>query len=227
MTCPMMMSLGVYVLDAADTAERRRLEAHLPTCPACRAELSRLAPLPALLADIPETMRDTARSPGRVAGPRPQPRPRRRSMPRAAAWPRWATGAAACLAAAAVTSGFLISSASGGNRGAAVTLSGTNPAAHVVATAILTPTSWGTSIQLQVRGLPENVECRLVIRSRDGQAEVSGAWNDWQHGPVSIPASASWRPSDIASLQVRTTAGNVVTISASQPAAQAGRGVTS
>jgi len=207
MTCPMMMSLGVYVLDAADTAERRRLEAHLPTCPACRAELSRLAPLPALLADIPETMRDTARSPGRVA------------------WPRWAAGAAACLAAAAVTSGFLLSSGSGGHRGAAVTLSGANPAAHVVATAILTPTSWGTSIQLQVNGLPENVECRLVIRSRAGQAEVSGAWNDWQHGPVSIPASASWRPSDIASLQVRTTTGNLVTISASQPATQAGRGV--
>ena len=223
MTCPMMMSLGVYVLDAADTAERRRVEAHLPTCPACRAELSRLAPLPALLADIPETMRGTARSPGRVAGRRP----RRRSSPRAAAWPRWAAGAAACLAAAAVTSGFLLSSGSGGHRGAAVTLSGANPAAHVVATAILTPTSWGTSIQLQVRGLPENVECRLVIRSRAGQAEVSGAWNDWQHGPVSIPASASWRPSDIASLQVRTTAGNLVTISASQPATQAGRGVTS
>jgi hypothetical protein len=225
MTCPMMMSLGVYVLDAADTAERRRLEAHLPTCPACRAELSRLAPLPALLADIPETMRDTAPSPGRVAGPRS--RPRRRSMPRAAAWPRWAAGAAACLAAAAATSGLLLSSASGGNRGAAVTLSGTNPAVHVVATAVLTPTSWGTSIQLQVRGLPENVECRLVVRSRAGQAEVSGAWNAWQNGPVSIPASASWRPSDIASLQVRTTAGNLVTISASQPAKQAGRGVTS
>jgi hypothetical protein len=222
----MMMSLGVYVLDAADTAERRRVEAHLPTCPACRAELSRLAPLPALLADIPETMRDTARSPGRVAGSRP--RPRSRSLPRAAAWPRWATtGVAACLAAAAVTSGFLLSAGSGGRGGAAETLSGTNPAAHVVATAILTPTSWGTSIQLQVRGLPENVECRLVVRSRDGQAEVSGAWNDWQHGPVSIPASASWRPSDIASLQVRTTTGNVVTISASQPATQAGRGVTS
>ena len=67
MTCTMMMSLGVYVLGAADTAERQRLEAHLPTCPACRAELTRLAPLPGLLAGIPETMRDTARSRSRPA----------------------------------------------------------------------------------------------------------------------------------------------------------------
>ena len=65
MTCTMMMSLGVYVLGAAGTEERQRLEAHLPTCPACRAELTRLAPLPGLLAGIPESMRDTARSPGR------------------------------------------------------------------------------------------------------------------------------------------------------------------
>ena len=46
MTCQMMMSLGVYVLGAADVAERRQLEAHLPGCRACRAELSRLTPLP-------------------------------------------------------------------------------------------------------------------------------------------------------------------------------------
>jgi len=77
MTCTMMMSLGVYVLGAADTAERLRLEAHLPTCPACQAELTRLAPLPGLLAGIPETMRDTARSRSRPASSpgRPATRP--------------------------------------------------------------------------------------------------------------------------------------------------------
>jgi hypothetical protein len=98
-------------------------------------------------------------------------------------------------------------------------VAGANPATHVSATATLTATSWGTSIQLRVRGLPQNVECRLVVRSRAGQAEVSGAWDDWQHGPVTIPASASWLPSDIGSLQVTTAARNLVTISvASQPA---------
>src|SRR5262249_53331665 len=64
MTCPMMMSLGVYVLGAADPAERQRLEAHLPGCQACRAELIRLAPLPGLLAAIPQAMREATPSPG-------------------------------------------------------------------------------------------------------------------------------------------------------------------
>jgi hypothetical protein len=224
MTCTMMMSLGVYVLGAADTAERKRLEAHLPACPACQTELTRLAPLPGLLAGIPESMRDTAKSPDRPA--RSAGRPARRP---ARAWRhgggrlRLAAGAAACLAAAAVTAGFWLSSGSGGHHVAALTLAGTNPATHVSATATLIATSWGTSIQLQVSGLPENVECRLVVRSRSGRTEVSGVWDAWQNGPVSIPASASWRPSDIASLQVTTTTENLVTIRAGHPTARAGR----
>jgi anti-sigma factor RsiW len=44
MTCLMMAHLGVYALGAADTEERLLVEAHLPGCPACRAELTRLAP---------------------------------------------------------------------------------------------------------------------------------------------------------------------------------------
>jgi hypothetical protein len=104
---------------------------------------------------------------------------------------RWAAGAVACLAAAAVAAGFWLSSGSGGQHGTALTLVGTNPATHVSATATLTETSWGASIQLEVSGLPENVECRLVVRSRTGRTEVSGVWDAWQNGPVSIPASAS------------------------------------
>jgi hypothetical protein len=230
MTCTMMMSLGVYVLGAADTAERQRLEAHLPACPACRAELTRLAPLPGLLAGIPESMRDTARSPGRQAGspgrqagsPGRQARRPARTLRPGGTRLRWAAGAAACLAAAAVTAGFWLSSG-GGHHVAALTLAGANPATHVSATATLTATSWGTSIQLQVSGLPENVECRLVVRSRTGRTEVTGVWDAWQNGPVSIPASASWRPSDIASLQVTTTTRNLVTISAGAPATQGSR----
>jgi hypothetical protein len=91
----------------------------------------------------------------------------------------------------------------------------------VSATATLTATTWGTSIQLQVSGVPENVECRLVIRSRGGRAEVSGAWDAWRDGPLSIPASASWLPSDIASIQVATPAKSLLVISVSDPARQA------
>jgi anti-sigma factor RsiW len=215
MTCPMMLSLGVYVLGAADAAERRRLEAHLPDCRECQAELRRLAPLPGLLATIPESIREPARSPGRQA------RPPRRTLAHGGGRLRWAA-AAACLAAG-VGGGLWLSSGSGGRPAAAVTLTGADSATHVSATATLTATSWGTSIQLQVRGIPENVDCRLVIRSRGGRAEVSGAWDAWAKGPLNIPASSSWLPSDIATLQVTTQTESLLTITANPPAATAGR----
>jgi hypothetical protein len=52
MTCPRTIALGAYVLGALDREERGELEAHLETCPTCRAELDRLAPLPGLLSRL-------------------------------------------------------------------------------------------------------------------------------------------------------------------------------
>jgi hypothetical protein len=222
MKCPMMMSLGVYVLGAADAAERRRLEAHLPGCRECMAELRRLAPLPGLLAGVPESIRKAAPPPGRPAGPAA---PARRARVRRGTRSRWAAVAAACLAAAA-GGGLWLSSGSQGRPPAALTVSGADPSTHVSATAALTATSWGTSIVLQVSGLPENVECRLVVYARGGQAEVSGVWDAWAKGAVSIPASASWLPSDISSLQVTTAAESLVTLIVSHPPTGAGRGIT-
>lgn len=205
MTCPMMMSLGVYVLGAADTAERQRLEAHLPGCQACRAELGRLAPLPGLLSAIPEAMRET------TPPPSGQARLSQRSPARGGIGRRWAAAAAA-LVAAGVSGGLWLSSGGGGHQMAPLTFTGTNPATHVSATATLTATSWGTSIQLRVSGEPQNVECRLVVRSPAGLTEVSGAWDAWQKGTLRIPASASWLPSDIASLQLTTPTKTLLTI---------------
>jgi hypothetical protein len=126
--------------------------------------------------------------------------------------------AAVAAAAAGIAGGFWL-----GPRGvtpppAALTLSGANPATHVQATAALTATSWGTSIQLQVRGVPLNEPCRLIVRSRAGGAEVTGFWDAWSAGPVTVPASAAWRPSDIASLQVATKTRTLVTIAAPRAA---------
>ena len=210
MSCLMMMSLGVYVLGAADGAERARVEAHLPGCPACQAELMKLAPLPGMLAGVPDDMRaqpdPPARTVKRPAHAGTRIRPARR-------WP--AIAAAACVAAAAGTAGGIwLTATDTAPRPATVTLSATNPATHVNATAVLTPTSWGTSIQLRIRGAPLNVPCRLIARSRAGTTEITGVWDAWRDGPITVPASVGLRPSDIASLQVATTAKTLVTISA-------------
>lgn len=222
MTCQMMTSLGVYVLGAADAGERQRVAAHLPGCPECQAELLHLSPLPGLLAGVPESLLGGAAG-GLPAAGQPGGRPGRRARSRTGPARRgrraariWqAAGAAAGAAAVAgAAAGSWLAASGSAPRPATVTLSTANPATRVSATAALTATSWGTSIRLDVRGLPLNVPCRLIVRSRAGAAEVSGVWNAWRDGPVSIPGSADWRPSDIASLQVVAGHKALVTISA-------------
>jgi hypothetical protein len=273
MTCQTMMSLGVYVLGAADAEESRQVRAHLQGCPACRAELALLMPLPGLLARAPEDTlaaeppldqaagqgpgqgarqrpgqgarqrpgrgarqrpgrgarqrpgwgadqradRSAALVPGRAAERSASARSRRRS---ARTW-RAAAMAASVAAIAGAVGGFWLAPRAASHRPATVTLSGANPALHVSATAALTATSWGTSIELRVDGLPLNVPCRLIVRSRAGATEITGVWDAWRIGPVTVPASAGWLPSDIASLQVATTTRNLVTISG-RPANVAG-----
>jgi hypothetical protein len=228
MSCQMMMSLGVYVLGAADAGERAQIEAHLPGCPACQAELTRLAPLPGLLAGVPSDLRpegkvsDEGALHAAPASTRGRPQGRWRVAAVAPARPgarpdlRWrlAAVAASAAAVAGAAGGFWLAGTGTGSRPTTVTLSGANPAMRVSGTAALTATSWGTSIQLHLRGLPLNVRCRLIVHSRTGATEVSGVWDAWSDGPISVPASADWRPSDIASLEVATPARTLVTISA-------------
>ena len=206
MTCLMMMRLGVYALGAADAGERQLIEDHLPGCPACRAELERLMPLPRLLAQVPAGLLPGLRPPGQTAS-----RPSTVRARPARTW-RAAIAAAVVAAAAGVAGGLWLAPGGAGSSPPALTLSGSSPVTHVYATAALTATSWGTSIRLRVRGLPLNQPCRLVVRSRAGKTEVTGYWDAWSAGPVSVPASAAWRPSDIASLQVATAARTLVTI---------------
>jgi hypothetical protein len=80
-------------------------------------------------------------------------------------------------------------------------------------------TSWGTSIRLTIRGAPINERCRLVVRSKAGGTETTGVWEAWRDGPITVPASAALRTSDIASLAIMAGARTLVTITASPPSA--------
>jgi hypothetical protein len=55
------------------------------------------------------------------------------------------------------------------------------------------------------------------VSAASAATEVAGAWDAWRSGPVSIPASAAWRPADIASLQVATISRRLVTVTAERP----------
>ncbi|MEV7966553.1 zf-HC2 domain-containing protein [Sphaerisporangium sp. NPDC088356] len=57
------MSLGAYMLGALDADEMVQVEAHLATCPDCRAELDEISGLSALLARVSEEDIEQAASP--------------------------------------------------------------------------------------------------------------------------------------------------------------------
>ncbi|HEY2075213.1 MAG TPA: zf-HC2 domain-containing protein [Streptosporangiaceae bacterium] len=230
MTCPVTVRLGVYALGAADAAERMLVESHLATCQACRVELARLEPLPGLLARVPANLLRTDPAPARLHGRAPvaritQARNTRARNTRALAG-RWRGVAGVAAAAVLGTVGGLWLAQPGASQKAAnsppaaITLSGANPVTHVRVTVTLTGTTWGTSIRLLARGLPLNQPCRLIVRSRTGGTETAGTWDAWRAGPVSIPASAAWRPADIASLQVTTPKRILLTVTAARPGAQ-------
>ncbi|HEU5418474.1 MAG TPA: zf-HC2 domain-containing protein [Streptosporangiaceae bacterium] len=129
---------------------------------------------------------------------------------------------AAAAAAAGVAGGIWLAQPEAATVAApAITASGANPATHVRATVSLTGTSWGTSIRLTASGLPLNVPCRLIVHSRTGDTEVTGVWDAWSKGPITVPASAGWRPADIVSLQVATASRTLVTITTGRPGSYA------
>ncbi|HEU5334018.1 MAG TPA: hypothetical protein VFU73_14665 [Actinocrinis sp.] len=231
----MAMHLGVYALGSADAAEKRLVEAHLPRCAACRAELAHLEPLQQLLGrlsaemlpdflfeDLPAARVVPAGSHRHAGSSRTPDRPRHHlggHRPAAHAHPptrtrRVVSAAAVTATAAGLAGGFWLMSTNAAPTPppADQTVSAADPVTHVRATAALTSTTWGTSVQVVADGLPRNQVCWLVIHSRTGKTEVSAYWDEWSHGPVSVRASSPWKPSDISSVQVVTGGGVLLTI---------------
>jgi Putative zinc-finger len=218
MNCPVTMSLSAYVLGGADDREQLLVADHIPGCPACREELARLAPIPGLLGRLP-----TAMVPGRVLpSPAASPRGLTRLLP-GRAWR--ATALTAAALAVGLGAGFSLAapgtspSAAPGASAAApgVIFSGDNPAAHVRATAVLTATSWGTRIELQLSGAPLNNQCSLIVVTRAGAREQAGIWSAWSDGPITVPASASWHLYDITRLTIISGARTLATLTARRP----------
>ncbi|MDR2987456.1 MAG: zf-HC2 domain-containing protein [Nocardiopsaceae bacterium] len=219
----MTTSLGVYVLGAAEPDERRKIEAHLPHCQSCRDELNRLAPIPGLLLMVPPEA--VPRPQSHASGHRSDPQPGRGERIKHRGRGRLLGALAAVAASVAVASAVITGAWGGGSSPARhggntpVTLSGVSQASHVQATARMLDTSWGTSIRLTIRGAPINERCRLVVRSKAGGTETTGVWEAWRDGPITVPASAALRTSDIASLAIMAGARTLVTITASPPSA--------
>jgi hypothetical protein len=202
-------ALGVYVLGAAEPAERALVRLHLPRCRDCREELAALAGLPGLLRRVPAAEAERLFA-GAEAGSLVDPPPVT-ALPgllgraaRARRARRWR--------AAAVTAAAAVIAAVGGIAGQRA-LSPAPPTAHsqiawktasarsdltlATATVRYAATAWGTELEVQVSGVAAGTACQLRVLAPGRQERPAGGWSivpgqtdAWYPASTSLAASS-------------------------------------
>jgi anti-sigma factor RsiW len=180
-------ALGVYVLGAIDPAERSIVDAHLPHCLDCREELAGLAGLPALLGRVPyadaERLalgdEELEEAPAELLDALLAQVSSRR---RARRWRGIAVAAAAAIIAVGgggLAGGILMSHHAAPQATAQENsdlVRGSNPATHVSAAVYYSPAASGTSMQVQVAGIPNGTHCEFWVTTTTGQHLWAGGW---------------------------------------------------
>ena len=217
MACRESLALGAYLLGVLEPAECSALERHMVRCAECRAALMELAPLVGLLQHVPfeESLQMAQAGPTPTApGAAPDSVDTAQAVSRVVRRARGRRALiAGALAAAAAVTGVGVSLSMQSSQPAAVpsavTVSATDPATHVTASAALVPGATGASIRLRLSGLPPAV-CRLVVHARDGRTETAASWTSGYATAVSVPGSSSLGVRDIARMDVVTSSGRLL-----------------
>ncbi|MFB7493217.1 anti-sigma factor family protein [Streptomyces sp. NPDC056161] len=253
------LALGGYVLGTLPAAEMERVRVHLAECADCRAEHTRLAGLPALLATVTE-----AEAAGRTVPPADgeladrlvarAAESARSSLPDRSAVPevskvsaggvleRLLQQAAARrrrtwrlqLAGAAASLTF-IAAAAGGTWLAAVgtvgsqakppgptapiawrTFSGSDPTTGVSASVKVSPSAWGSALQVSAKGAPAGITCRLQAIGPGGVRTDGATWRAGEYPPgTTIPGAVAISPGAISHFEIIADNGQkLVTIQA-------------
>ncbi len=200
------LALGVYVLGAAEPAERALVRMHLAWCRDCREELAALAGLPGLLRRVPAAEADKVFSTEAERGSQADPLPAA-TLPQLLARTartrrtrRWlalaATAVAVVLAAGGgVTAGEMTADHAVPPPGPAAsawkTVSARSDVALASATVAYAPAAWGTNLKVRVIGVAPGTVCLLWVTGSGGQKRIAGGWTmvSGQYGW--IPASTS------------------------------------
>ncbi|WP_326793173.1 zf-HC2 domain-containing protein [Streptomyces sp. NBC_00841] len=235
------LALGGYVLGTLPSAEMERVRIHLAECAECRAEHTRLAGLPALLATVTEAEvsgqtvptadgdladRLVARAaesaqgslPERPAAPAVSKAPAggvlERLLQQAAArrrrtWRLQLAGAAASLMFVAAAAGgtWLAAIGSVGSQAtppgptapiAWRTFSGSDPTTGVSASVKVSPSAWGSVLQVSAKGAPAGITCRLQAVGPGGARTDGATWRAGEYPPgTTIPGAVAMSPGAI------------------------------
>jgi Putative zinc-finger len=212
MTCPHLIDVGAYVIDALEPEERLSLEEHLATCRTCAAAVRELEGLPARLASVPPPQ-----APGPVPAPSelaflrlqrsalavPASRAPARRRPVAR---RWALVAAAMVVlGGAGTAGVVVSS--GGSDAPAI-VAASEGDLHV--RAAITAESSGTRIVMALAGGTPGEQCELAVQARDGHWETAGTWTASHAGTAHVSGTVRIHPEDVTRMVVRTLDGRLL-----------------
>jgi hypothetical protein len=186
-------ALGAYALGDLSEAERASLEAHLESCPECRAEAESLGAVARLL---------PLADPARFERPAPQPSPqlgeriaatiggerqagRRRRQRRRLGF----AFAGAAAAAAAVLAIAILPGGSGANPEQHVEFGSLPGGVKIGAT--LEPHAYGTEIRMYVSGVRSGTLCRVFLRGPRGVRFPAGTFRyRWGDDSTAVLSSA-------------------------------------
>ena len=230
------MLMGAFVLGGLDSADRSAFERHLAGCASCRAELSRLVPVPGLLqrraperADVaPPAVVPLEPLLGGVRAERARAQRRLRALVLGVA-------AATLAAAAAGTALVLGDDADPGPGGGppAAQPSGrpsADPAPVVppdrtqplrpgdgvttAGRADLTGKPWGTAVTATVADLTGDGPYVLVVLGAGSRTEQAATWSATPAGKATVAGATSLPPGQIVAVEVRDVDGRVLATTA-------------
>jgi hypothetical protein len=225
------LSLGVYVLGAAEPAERALVRMHVAWCRDCREELSALAGLPGLLRRVPAdeaerffASKADAAGQADLAGPADPlagsalPRLLSRTA-RTRRIRRWQAAAATAAAVAAATVSGVAASGGFGGPGSIPweTFSARNAVTLVSATVRYAPAPWGARVEVRVRGIAPGTPCQLRVTGPLGQIRIAGSWTIVRgEAGTWIPASTSFPAASVSGFAVLSGHRTLVTVPATE-----------
>ena len=188
-------SAAAYVLGALEPGERAEFERHLRTCAHCQADVSDFSALPGLLAQVdPESDLDHDPATDRVKdlaiarANHDYGRLQKQSR-------RWRFNALVATAAAIllVVSFAVITFTDSTSEGVELALVDTT----VTGSVVIEERAWGTSIDLDLEGLPERDSYHLWAVGTDGEVLSAATWTSTGTGIAKVTGAAAIPAADI------------------------------